>query len=70
MKNIGAFPTTRASFGQGTGEILLSNVQCIGSEERLVDCRRINLNENACSHSEDAGVTCQERTSQFITLRK
>ena len=49
---------------QGTGTISMSNVQCVGSESRLVDCRRIELSERHCSHTSDAGVKCHERTGE------
>jgi len=48
----------RAHFGQGSGAIVLDDVQCTGSEDNLVDCPydRSTLD---CTHSEDAGVRCQ-----------
>ena len=53
-----------AFFGQGTGTIALNNVQCVGTEARLVDCSSGSV--VSCSHSEDAGVRCQEqRGSKF-----
>lgn len=51
-----AVARTQAYFGAGTGQILLDNVVCSGTEERLIDCTFIT-NHN-CNHGEDAGVTC------------
>ena len=45
-----------AYFGQGSGTILLDNVQCNGTESYLTNCTHIT-NHN-CGHSEDAGVRC------------
>ena len=55
----GAIARSRAYFGRGTGAILLDQVACTGTETRLVNCRSNPLGIHDCSHSEDAGVTCQ-----------
>ena len=54
-----------ALFGQGTGAILLAEVECTGSEARLVDCPRYALGSNDCSHAEDAGIICQSKQFCF-----
>ena len=41
----------------GTGPIWGTNVVCTGEEGRLVDCG-FNSDTSSCSHSNDAGVTC------------
>ena len=56
----GSVPATGASYGQGTGPIFLSNLQCNGSEAELADCARVA--GRLCSHREDAGVRCLEHT--------
>ena len=43
---------------QGTGPIILYNMQCTGEERRLLECPGSALDVNSCSHAEDAGVTC------------
>ena len=55
----GAIARTRAYFGRGTGAILLDQLRCTGNETRLVNCPSNPLGIHDCSHSEDAGVTCQ-----------
>jgi hypothetical protein len=42
----------------GTGPINLDDVQCIGSETRLLDCTSRLPGTHNCSHFEDAGVRC------------
>ena len=55
----GAIARSRAFFGQGSGDILLDNVACTGTETRLIDCPNNGIGIHNCVHSEDAGVTCQ-----------
>ena len=45
-----------AYFGHGNGSIVMDNVRCNGTEEKLVDC--LHASEHDCDHYEDAGVTC------------
>ena len=57
--NIGALALDGAVFGRAIGPIWLSNVQCIGNESRLADCRSTaGAMDYRCDHSEDAGVRC------------
>ena len=50
--------TTGASFGQGSVDIALDNVQCNGSEFSIFECSHNANNNHGCSHSNDAGVRC------------
>ena len=51
--------TGLASFGQGSGPILLSSITCSGNEPSITNCAHLGLNiTSSCSHSEDAGVIC------------
>ena len=47
-----------SGFSDGTGDIWLDNVQCRGTETRLVDCPHLPIGTHNCAHSEDAGVRC------------
>ena len=55
----GAVAFSRAHFGAGAGSIFLDNVDCSGSESRLIDCSRSSFVSCYYGHSEDAGVRCQ-----------
>ena len=51
--------TVLASFGQGSGSILLDSMMCSGNETTLASCGHLGVNvTRSCSHGEDAGVRC------------
>ena len=54
--NPGAIAWSSAHFGEGTGNILMDDVACTGSESRLTFCSHITSHN--CQHSEDASVRC------------
>eukprot|EP00057_Strongylocentrotus_purpuratus_P029544 XP_011684018.1 PREDICTED: deleted in malignant brain tumors 1 protein-like [Strongylocentrotus purpuratus] len=58
-----------ASFGQGTGDILLDEVDCIGNESSIFYCYHGGVGLTFCSHQDDAGVRCSTgvTTPSYLT---
>ena len=48
-----------AFFGEGSGDILLYDVRCSGTEDNLADCLYGCFNKTRnCFHNNDAGIIC------------
>ncbi|XP_011408605.2 PREDICTED: deleted in malignant brain tumors 1 protein-like [Amphimedon queenslandica] len=57
---LGSVAYTRASvFGQGSGPILISSIQCSGQESHLINCSYSPIIPSYCSHTYDVGVKCE-----------
>ena len=53
-----------ASFGQGSGPILLDSVTCSGNESTLASCGHLGVGvTRSCNHREDAGMRCSANAS-------
>ncbi|XP_071502324.1 scavenger receptor cysteine-rich domain-containing protein DMBT1-like [Diadema antillarum] len=49
-----------AQFGNGSGQILLDEVQCVEGNEDIFECVHNGMFIHDCTHSEDAGVVCSQ----------
>ena len=50
-----------AFFGEGSGNILIDNIDCSGNEQTLLHCTSAPIGEHNCGSEEDAGVRCPAR---------
>ena len=48
-----------AAFGQGTGQIWLDDVRCVGNERSIAHCSHLGWGAHNCRHDKDAGVVCR-----------
>ncbi|XP_041481622.1 deleted in malignant brain tumors 1 protein-like isoform X1 [Lytechinus variegatus] len=62
----GAF--SDAAFGEGTGDIILDNVECTGEEWNIFHCPHNGLGVHNCSHADDAGVRCSLSNEENVTI--
>ena len=58
-----------SGFANGVAQIWLDNVNCRGSETRLIDCPANPLGTHNCIHIEDAGVRCASCIQGAIRLQ-
>lgn len=53
---LSALPESK--YGEGKGQIWLSDVNCTGTEGSITECETKPWGENICNHVEDASVVC------------
>ena len=59
-----------ARFGESSGEILLDEVSCSGSESNLAFCSHTGFGVHDCDRDEDASVICHHEGILLIYLAK
>ncbi|KFP07009.1 Neurotrypsin, partial [Calypte anna] len=59
---------SQAYFGEGSGPVLLDEVQCTGNELSIEQCPKSSWREHNCGHKEDAGVSCTPLTDGALRL--
>ncbi|XP_056150146.1 deleted in malignant brain tumors 1 protein-like [Lampris incognitus] len=60
----------RAYFGEGSEQVWLDDVECVGNEKSINSCQHRGYGENDCSHAEDAGVLCSEKVRLVNTTNR
>lgn len=48
-------------FGQGTGQVAIDELNCVGTEADIADCQSRPWLVNTCTHMHDVGISCGER---------
>ncbi|KAK7503320.1 hypothetical protein BaRGS_00005585 [Batillaria attramentaria] len=59
-----------AFYGEGSGPILLDNVDCNGRESNIMDCDHNDVGDHNCDHDEDVGVDCRPSTDVLFGALK
>ena len=49
-----------SEYGPGTGNILLDDLGCNGTEKNLSDCQHNEINSHNCYHTKDVGIFCNK----------
>uniref|UniRef100_A0A671TCL8 Soluble scavenger receptor cysteine-rich domain-containing protein SSC5D n=1 Tax=Sinocyclocheilus anshuiensis TaxID=1608454 RepID=A0A671TCL8_9TELE len=54
-----------AHFGQGSGPVWISDLQCSDTDSRLRGCKSSGWGRGTCGHEKDAGVICKGECKPF-----
>lgn len=57
-------------FGHGNGAVLLDELSCTGHEKSVDNCASTGWYKSDCDHTEDAGVACLGKQTNFINIRR
>jgi len=61
---IGGSAKISAYFGEGSGLIMLDDVNCNGRESTIFACSHKFFGEHDCEHYEDVGIVCYGESSK------
>ncbi|XP_014378566.1 deleted in malignant brain tumors 1 protein-like isoform X1 [Alligator sinensis] len=59
----------KAHFGLGSGPVWLDDINCVGTEAALSECKAKPWGQNDCSHAEDASVVCSDLDIDLASVR-
>jgi len=46
------------TYGSGSGQIWLDDVECTGRETNIQQCRHAGWGSHSCDHSQDVSISC------------
>jgi len=49
---------TKHDYGQGTGEIFIDDLECLGTENDVSECKANEWHIHDCAHREDVVIKC------------
>lgn len=65
---IGATVLSTHVFGEGTGPVFLGEVQCIGNEASLLECRHAGIGNHVCGQKVSSGMIMSEHQFDVAIL--
>ncbi|CAM4591980.1 unnamed protein product [Lepidochelys olivacea] len=67
-RQLGCGHAMNARFGEGSGSVLLDDVQCRGNESSLWQCSHQGWGTHKCAHHEDTSVICSGFAAEPLVL--
>ncbi|XP_062588715.1 scavenger receptor cysteine-rich domain superfamily protein-like [Saccostrea cucullata] len=67
---IPALSASSSVFGETKGQMAVSNINCNGNEDSLIECIRSISGSNVCNSGRHAGVVCYHTANEIIRLEQ